>query len=79
MSENLENYYSDMERRRNRTLKELLESEAFCHGVTVGINIFQQKVIMAHERKESLLIDGNLYYIQDGRERLQEVIGKMCK
>lgn len=60
-------------------MKELLESEAFCHGVTVGINIFQQKVIMAHERKEPLLLNGNLYYVQDSRERLQETIEKICK
>lgn len=33
-------------------LKELMESEAFCSGVAVGINLHQQKVIMASERKD---------------------------
>lgn len=60
-------------------MKELLESEAFCHGVTVGINIFQQKVIMAHDRAEPLLINGNTYYVQDGRERLKDFIERICE
>lgn len=27
----------------------IFESQAFCNGVAVGINLYQQKVIMAHE------------------------------
>lgn len=57
----------------------MIEDEAFYSGVAVGINIYQQKVITAHERKEPLKIGENLYYIQDGRERLQEVIEKICR
>lgn len=60
-------------------LKESRESEAFCNGVIVGINIHQQKVVAAHDRKELLKIGNELYYIQDGRERLQDVIEKICK
>lgn len=60
-------------------LKELMEREVFCIGVAVGISLYQSAVISAQKRKDPLLIDGNLYYIQDGRERLQEVIEKMCE
>lgn len=56
-----------------------MKNEAFCNGVAVGISIHQQKVIMASKRKEPLQIDGELYYILDGRERLQEVIEKICE
>ena len=58
----------------------LLENEIFCIGVSVGVNLYQQKIVSAHERKEPLKIgDGTLYYIQDGRERLAEVLEKICK
>lgn len=60
-------------------MEELMENEAFCMGVSVGINIFQQRVIEAHKRKESLRIADNLYYIQSGRERLEEFLEKICK
>ena len=57
----------------------MIESEAFCNGVSVGINLHQQKVVMASESKEPLKIGDNLYYVQSGRERLQEMIEKICK
>ena len=57
----------------------MIESEAFCCGVSVGINLHQQKVVMASERKEPLKIGDELYYIQNGRERLQEMIENICK
>ena len=60
-------------------MKEFMESEAFCTGVAVGINLHQQKVVMASESKEPLKIGDNLYYVQNGRERLQEMIEKICK
>lgn len=60
-------------------MKEIIESESFCCGVSVGINLHQQKVIMASERKEPLKIGDELYYVQNGRERLQEMIEKICK
>lgn len=60
-------------------LNELMDSEAFCNGVAVGINLHQRKVIMASEKKEPLKIGEELYYVQNGRERLQEMIEKICK
>lgn len=60
-------------------MKELLESEAFCVGVNVGISLYQQKIVTAHERKEHLKIGDNLYYVQDGRERLAEMVEKICR
>ena len=64
---------------REWILKELLKSDAFCTGVIFGINLYQNKVISAHDRKEPLRIDGELYYLQTGRERLQEVLDKICR
>lgn len=60
-------------------MSNLLENEAFASGVAVGIGLYQQKVVMAHERKEHLKIGDNLYYVQDGRERLAEVLNEICK
>ena len=60
-------------------MKEMIESEVFCTGVAVGINLHQQKVVMASERKEPLKIGDELDYVQNGRERLQEMIEKICK
>lgn len=56
-----------------------MDNEAFYYGLICGINIFQQKIITAHKRREHLMIDGNVYYVQSGRERLQEMIDKICK
>lgn len=55
------------------------EVNAFCNGMIVGINLYQQKVVTAHENNEAIKINGELYYIQSGKERLQEMIDKMCK
>lgn len=60
-------------------MSDLLENDAFAKGVAVGIGIYQAKVIAAHERKEHLKIGDDLYYVQSGRERLQEVLEKICK
>lgn len=60
-------------------MSDLMENEAFCNGVAVGISIYQQKVITAHKRKEPLRIGDTIYYLQDGRERLQEFLEKACK
>lgn len=55
------------------------EQEAFINGIVVGINLHQQRVIAAHMRKEPLVIGDNLYYLQSGRERLQEFLEKICE
>lgn len=60
-------------------MEKFLESKAFCNGVAVGINLHQQKVVTASKRREPLQIDGELYYVQNGRERLTEMIEKICK
>lgn len=57
----------------------VVENEAFYTGIAVGISLYQQKVVTAQERKEHLKIGENLYYVQNGRERLQEVIEKICR
>lgn len=58
---------------------DLLENEAFSVGLNVGINLYQQKVIAAHEQKEPLIVGDSLYYLQSGRERLAEFLEKICK
>ena len=60
-------------------MKELEENEAFYYGLICGIKLFQRKIVTAHKRREHIMIDGTLYYLQDGWERLQEVIDKICK
>lgn len=60
-------------------MKGLLENEAFCTGFAVGINAYQQKVVMAEKQGKPILIDGELFYIQNGRDRLLEVIEKLCE
>lgn len=57
----------------------LMESQAFAYGVAVGIDLHQQKVVTAQKRKEPVVISDTLYYIQDGRERLEEMIDKICR
>lgn len=60
-------------------MKELFENEAFLYGVAVGISAYQQRVVMASKMKDHLKIGENLYYVQDGRERLKEMIEKICE
>ena len=60
-------------------MRELLESEAFCVGVAFGIDLYQERIIEAHSRGLPLMIDGDLYYLQDGKEKLQEMIDKICQ
>ena len=60
-------------------MRELQESEAFFIGIAVGVNLYQGRILEAHRRRLPLMIDGDLYYIQSGRERLQEVIDKICQ
>lgn len=57
----------------------IFESQAFCNGVAVGINLYQQKVVTAQKNNEAIKIDGELYYIQSGKERLQDMVDKICK
>lgn len=62
---------------------EILNSEQkadiFCLGVITGINLYQQKVIAAQQHNKALRINGELYYVQSARERLQDMIDKFCR
>lgn len=60
-------------------MKELLKSDAFCAGMILGINLYFNKAISAHGRNEPLKIGDNLYYLQTGRERLEEALDKICR
>lgn len=59
--------------------KELMESNNFHNGILFGFILYQIIVISAHANKEPLMIGDTLYYLQDGRERLQEFLEKICK
>ena len=62
---------------------EILNSEQkadiFCLGVITGINLYQQKVIAAQQHNKALRINGELYYVQSARERLQDMVDKICR
>lgn len=59
-------------------MRKLFE-KAFCNGIAVGIVLYQRMIVSAYERKIPLKIGEDLYYIQNGREKLQEVLEKMCR
>lgn len=60
--------------------EQLFRSNEFCMGVAVGLDLYQRKVIETHRKREPLMINGDLYYLQDGRERLlQEIINEICR
>ena len=60
-------------------MEELLENEAFCVGVAVGLDLYRRKILEAHGKGKPLLIDGELYYLQSGKERLEMAIDEICK
>lgn len=60
-------------------MNELFESNAFFYGVIFGIDLYQQRILETHRRRQPLMINGDLYYLQSGRERLEEMIDKICK
>lgn len=60
-------------------MDELMENEAFCSGVVVGISLQQQRTIAAHERKEPLKLGDDLYYLENGKERLGRILNEICK
>lgn len=59
--------------------KEIISNEEFANGIVVGINLHQQRVIAAHKRKEPIKVGDDIFYLQSGRERLQEVLDKICR
>ena len=58
---------------------ELMSNDEFCNGIIVGIQLHQSRVLAAHKRKEPIMIADELFYLQSGRERLQEFLEKICK
>lgn len=58
---------------------ELMSNEEFCNGIVVGIQLHESRVLAAHKRKEPLKIGDEIFYLQSGRERLQEFLEKICK
>ena len=60
-------------------MSDLNDNGAFAAGISVGILLYQSKVVTAQERKEPIKIGDSLYYIQSGRERFQEMVDKICK
>lgn len=72
-------YYRSNIKKEDTLLKESMENEAFCLGVAVGVNIVQHNIVKASQNKEPIKIGDELYYVQSGRERLKEMIDKICK
>lgn len=60
-------------------MDDLMENEAFCSGIVVGIGLQQRRIIAAHEQREALIIGDELFYLQSGRERLEQVLSEICK
>ena len=58
---------------------DLQQKHEFFDGLITGICLYQQKIISAHERKEPLKVGDELFYLQNGRERLAEFLEKICK
>ncbi len=62
-----------------KSLKNLLDSEVFCTGIAIGINLYQCKIITAYNRKEHFELNGEMYYLQNGRELLEQMLNEICK
>lgn len=55
------------------------EVNAFYGGMVIGIKMYQKKVVLAQKNHEPIRIDGELYYIQSAKERLQDMVDKVWK
>ena len=62
-----------------KSLKNLLDSEVFCTGIAIGINLYQCIIITAYNSKEPFELNGEMYYLQDGRELLEQMLNEICK
>ena len=52
-------------------------NEAFFTGIVTGINLYQNKLITAHERKEPIKLGDEIFYLQSGKERLTEMMNEI--
>lgn len=59
-------------------MRKLIE-RTFCSGIAIGISLYQRVIVSAHERKKPLKIGNDLYYLENGRERLERVFREICK
>ena len=53
--------------------------KAFAAGIEVGLKLYEQKIVQCSRTEEAIFIDGELYYIQSGRERLAEMLDRICR
>lgn len=60
-------------------MDELMENKVFVAGMAVGIQIHQDRVVTANRRREPIRIGEEIFYIQSGRERLEEAIDRICR
>ena len=58
-------------------MNKLMENEAFFTGIVTGINLYQNRLITAHERNEPVKIGDELFYLQSGKERLTEMMNEI--
>lgn len=60
-------------------MNDLQRNEIFFKGLIAGIYLYQQKVVTAHKHKEPIKIADELFYLQNGRERLHELLNQICQ
>ncbi|MCI8544457.1 MAG: hypothetical protein HFH95_14305 [Lachnospiraceae bacterium] len=60
-------------------LDELMENEMFCNGIIFGVNLYQNKIIAAHERGEPINIGDELFFLQSSREKLEDLLSEICR
>lgn len=58
---------------------EISESESFYFGIAAGLNLYQRKILTAYEKGKPIQIDGELYFIRNGAEQLQEALDRICR
>lgn len=60
-------------------MNELSKSKEFHIGLTMGVNIVQKLILVAHERGEPLMIESKPYYILDAEQLLQQMLDSVCR
>lgn len=60
-------------------MENLTEDEVFSYGIAVGIAIHQQKVLTAYESKKPLELGGEVCFIQNGSEILEQMLEEICR
>lgn len=74
------NYFMvDLVRKEVENMDENMKSQAFCDGVAVGIRLIQNKVVTAQKEGKPIMVDGELYYVFSGRDRLKILIDNIYK